>query len=110
MEKTSTLIDWFLTIQRKHLHSFLIFYVKDFSQSIKEILFKKKTLKLAESYTDISDEDTQIINHSKKSLLSNNHQAWMKKESRLFDIIMGEYDGAEVCQVIGSYQKDVSRL
>ena len=70
MEKTSTLIDWFLTIQRKHLHSFLIFYVKDFSQSIKEILFKKKTLKLAESYTDISDEDTHIINHSKNPYFS----------------------------------------
>ena len=110
MEKTSTLIDWFLAIQRKHLHSFLIFYVKDFSQSIKEILFKKKTLKLAESYTDISDEDTHIINHSRKFLLFNNHQAWMKKESRLFDITMGAYDGAEVCELIGSYQKDVSRL
>ena len=59
MEKTSTLIDWFLTIQGRHLHSFLIFHIKDFSPSIKEILFLKKTRKFAESYTDISDEDTQ---------------------------------------------------
>ena len=46
----------------------------------------------------------------KEILTLNNQQAWMKKESRLFDVTMGAYDGAEVCELIGSYRKDVSRL
>ena len=67
-------IDWFITIQEKHLHSFVIFDIKDFYPSIKEKLLIK-ALKFAESFTDISNEDKCIINHSRKSLLFNNQQA-----------------------------------
>ena len=62
-----------------------------------------KPLKLAESFTDISDEDECIINHSRKSLLFNNQQAWIKKESGFFDVTMGACDGAEVCELVGSF-------
>ena len=37
-----------------------------------------KALKFLESHTDISDENKHIINYSRKSLLFNNQQAWMK--------------------------------
>ena len=43
---------------KKHLHRF----VKNFYSSIKEKLLIK-TLKFAESYTDISDEEKRKINH-----------------------------------------------
>ena len=99
-ENTSTVIDWFITIQKKH--SFVIFDIKDFYPSIKEKLWIK-ALKFAESYTDISDEDKKIINHSRKSLLFNNQQAWIKKESGLLDVTMVAYDGAEVCGLVGSF-------
>ena len=98
-ENISTVIDWFITIQKKH--SFVIFDIKDFYRSIKEKLWIK-ALKFAESYTDISDEDKKIINHSRKSLLFNNQQAWIKKESGLLDVTMVAYDGAEVCGLVGS--------
>ena len=62
-----------------------------------------KALKFAESYTNISDEDKRIINHSRKSLLFNNQQAWIKKESGLFDVTIGAYDGAEVCELVGNF-------
>ena len=62
-----------------------------------------KALKFAESYRDISDEDKSIINHSRKSLLFNNQQALIKKESGLFDVTMGAYDVAEVCELVGSF-------
>ena len=35
-KNTSTVIDWFITIQDKHLHNFVIFDIKDFYPSIKE--------------------------------------------------------------------------
>ena len=84
------------------LHGFVIFDIKDFYASIKEKLLIK-ALKFAEPYTDISDEDKRMINHSRKSLLFNNQQAWIKKESGLFDVTMGAYDGAEVCELVGSF-------
>ena len=61
-KNASTVIDLFITIQEKHLHSFVIFGIKDFYPSIKEKLLIK-ALKFAESYTDISDEDKRIMNH-----------------------------------------------
>ena len=40
-KNTSTVIDWFITIQEKHLHNFVIFDFKDFYPSIKEKLLIK---------------------------------------------------------------------
>ena len=51
----------------------------------------------------MSDEDKCIINHSRESLLFNNQQAWIKRESGLFNVTMGAYDGAEVCELVGSF-------
>ena len=42
-----------------------------------------------------------IIKHVRKSLLFNKQQIWIKKESGLFDVTMGAYDGAEVCGLVG---------
>ena len=36
-------------------------------------------------------------------MLFNKPQTWTKKESGLFDVIMGIYDGAEVCELVGSF-------
>ena len=36
-------------------------------------------------------------------VLFNQEQPWMKKESHLFDVSMGAYDGAEVCEFIGIF-------
>ena len=46
-KNTSTAINWFITIQEKHLHSFVIFDIKDFYPSLKEKLLIK-ALKFAE--------------------------------------------------------------
>ena len=57
--------DWFIAIQYKNLHSFVNFDIKYFYPSINGKLLIK-TLKYAEAYTNISDEDKCIISHSKK--------------------------------------------
>ena len=31
------------------------------------------------------------------------HIAWAKKQSPGFDVTMGSYDGAETCELVGSY-------
>ena len=58
----------------------------------------------ARSTTDIKDKTIDIINHARKSLLFYDGNAWVKKEGNpLFDVTMGSYDKAEVCELIGLY-------
>ena len=57
----------------------------------------------ANSRINIPENDEKIINHARKSLLFNKQQIWIKKESGLFHVITGAYDGAEVCELVGSF-------
>ena len=63
----------------------------------------KETLDFANSYINIPENDKKTINHARKSLLFNKQQTWIKKESGLFHVTMGAYDGAEVCELVGSF-------
>ena len=62
----------------------------------------KDALDFANSYINIPENDKKIINLVRKSLLFNKQQTWIKKKSGLFDVTMGTYDGAEVCELVGS--------
>ena len=45
-----------------------------------------------------------IINHARKSFLIHDGNSWFKKEvNPLFDVTMGRYDGAEVCDLVRLY-------
>ena len=80
----------------------------------------RKALTFAEAHTLLSDEDKAITQHARKSLLFNDQQAWIKRDSGLFDVTMIAYDGAEVCELIGKYllyelsklyeKKDIGRV
>ena len=63
----------------------------------------KEALDFTNSYINIPENDKKIINHARKSLLFKKQQTWSKKESGLFDVTMGAYDGAEVCELVGSF-------
>ena len=62
-----------------------------------------KAIDHAKQYVRITDEDINTIMHSRKSLLFNNEAAWVKKNGNVFDVTMGSYDGAEVCELVGLY-------
>ena len=59
----------------------------------------EKALKFAEEYIDIPTDHKAIIKHAWKSFLFNKSEIWMKKDSGLFDVAMGAFDGAEVCEL-----------
>ena len=44
-----------------------------------------------------------IIMHSRKSLLFSNNHIWVKKDNPYFDVTMGSFNGAEVCELVGLY-------
>ena len=98
-KNTDDVIDQFKSIEDKQHCKFVIFDIKDFYTSIKESLLKQ-SLDFAEKYTKVISEDKVIIKHARKSLLFNKQQIWIKKESGLFDVMMGAYDGAEVVNLL----------
>ena len=56
----------------------------------------------ASQFSNISVEDIRIIKHSKKTTLFKDGIPWAKKASD-FDVAMGSFDGAEVCELVGLY-------
>ena len=76
--------------------------IKDFYASVlKELL--TNALTFAKTIINLDDHDKKIIYHSRKSLLFNQEQTGMKKRSHMFDVSMGAYYGAEVCELIGIF-------
>ena len=63
----------------------------------------EKTLKFAEEYIDIPTGNKAIIKHAWKSLLFNKSETWMTKDSGLFDVAMGDFKRAEVCELVGYF-------
>ena len=53
---------------------------------------------------EISDQDMVIIVQARKTLLLQNGKPWVKKSgTEDFNVPMGCYDGAEICELVGSY-------
>ena len=62
-----------------------------------------RATEFAKTIVDIPNEDLSIIK-STKTLLFSEKVPWVKKERDSdFDVPMGCYDGAEVCEIVGSY-------
>ena len=66
-------IEWFMKIEEKSNHKFIVFDIKDFYPSTKETLLIKGT-NFAEKRVNITKEDKVTIEHSIKSLLYDNNE------------------------------------
>ena len=51
----------------------------------------------------IKPKDRETNFPARKSFLYNEGEPWIKKQSNNFDVTMGSYDGAEVCELIGIF-------
>ena len=97
-KSTSNAIEWF-----KAQHAFITFDVWDLYPLISEQL-PMKALDYASQFTTITQQDRHTITHLIKSLLYRQQLSWTKKNTdNMFDVIMGSYDGAETCELIGTY-------
>jgi hypothetical protein len=58
----------------------------------------------AKKHLVISNEQLGIIMHARKTLLFHESTTWVKKSGEEdFDVPMGCYDGAEVCEIVGTF-------
>ena len=81
---------------------FIKFDIVEFYPSITEKLLRK-ALNFAKEHTTISAQEEEVIWHARKSLLFSSNSTWVKREGEQFDVTMGSFDGAEICELVGLY-------
>ena len=100
-KNTKDAINWFSQLRQKNKLTFLTFDIIDFYPSISDELLNK-SIEWARKHTSIDDQEYETIMHSRRTLLHDNKgNMWTKKEiKKQFDVSMGAFDGAEVCELI----------
>ena len=95
-------INWFKNIKNKKRSTFIQFVIIEFYPSItRELLIK--SLNHAREYTDITDEEIEIILACRQPILADNGRTRVKSYVDNFDVPMGAYDSAQVSDLIGIY-------
>ena len=106
-QNTKAVISWFTkhninsNNNKRRTTTFMQLDITDFYASISEELFDK-AVTFAKTYTHFPTATTDIIKNARQSLLFQGDSTWVKK-SGAFDVTMGAYDGAEVCELVGLY-------
>ena len=73
----------------------------EFYPSITEKLLTD-AINFANDYANTNDEATSTIMHARKSLFCDG-DLWVKMSGAKFDVTMGSFDGAKICELVGLY-------
>ena len=101
-KNTASVINWFKSLQNHQRSSFICFDIENFYPSISQDLLNK-AFDFASNYDNITADERNIIIHAKSSILIHKNQPWQKKGNTTFDVTMGSFDGAETCELVGSF-------
>ena len=102
----SSVVEWYGNIKRKDQCSFAVFVVESFYPPISAKLLNE-ALSFAKLYYNFTSDELEIIMHSRKTLLFWQDSTWVKKEDHEdFDIPMGCYDFAEICELVLIYTQN----
>ena len=118
-KNSTSAIEWLNNIPNKDQHRFILFDIESFYPSITED-FLNEALNFAKTKVDITNQEISNIMQSRNTFLFNKNQPTVKKSgNEEFNVPMGCFDGAELCEIIGIYiltklqrvlQKDNARL
>ena len=102
-KNSHSVIEWFKNIRNKSNTSFFVFDIESFYPSI-SLKLLENAINFAKTVCNISEQDTLIILQARRTFLFNNGEPWVKKvENEKFDIPMGCFEGAEICELVGIY-------
>ena len=100
-KNTKDVIEWFKSINNKNNCTFIQFDIKEFYPTITEEILDN-VISFAQKYVPIDNSTIRTIKHCRKSLLFYKNEAWKKKcTTSCFDVTMGSYDDAEICELVG---------
>ena len=97
---TKEVITWFESRNKKLKYKFIQFDVVKFYPSI-SVDIVEKVFEFYKTQVDISSADMEVIKVAAQNILYNNEQAWCKKSSGTFDVTMGGFAAAELCEAVG---------
>ena len=100
-KNTNEVITWF-NKERTEKCKFLQFDVVSFYPSISKQLFNR-ALDYARTITQITDDELKIVEHSRNSFIFGPSGSSWSKKNGTFDVTMGSFDGAEVCELVGLF-------
>jgi hypothetical protein len=95
-------VKWFKDIENKKRQKFVKYDIDSFYPSISKELYKK-AIGYAKQYSEISEEEEEILWHSRKSFVVKDGIVWVKRVDSDFDVTIGSEDGAEVAETVGLY-------
>ena len=102
-KNSTSVIEWFRNLEDKKNSTFIKIDIREFYRSITETILDKALL-FAKQDHNISNDNTRLIKHCRKSLLISNNEAWKKKQTEsCFHMTMRSFDGAELCELVGIY-------
>ena len=102
-KNTDSVITWFSSIEEKRRCTFIQLDIMEYYPSISENILGM-AIGFAQEHNIFTEKDLRIIKHCRKSLLYVNNEPWKKKNTKsCFDVTIGSYDGAEICQLVGIY-------
>ena len=99
---TGEVIDWFKAINDKKQFKFINWDIDNFYASITPKLLDQ-TLDWATTYVGLTAQQRKIVTQSCQSFLYFGGQPWRKKGDDIFDVGMGAYHGAQVCELVGLF-------
>ena len=101
-KNTQATINWFKSLKNKEKLAFIVFDVEKFYPSIDQKLLLE-ALKWCRKYVNMSDKEIEVIMAARKAMLYMDGEPWAKKGGDIFDVGMGFFDGAEICEIIGLF-------
>lgn len=100
---SEAVLKWFNSVENKQQKCFIAFDIIDYYPSIMQEQVHS-ALNFAMQYAEISTSDIELVLHACKTVLTSNNEVWKKKKGNgLFDVPMGSYHGAELCDLVGLY-------
>ena len=92
---------WFEKLNDKRNKCFINFDIVELYSSITKP-YLIDAIKFSKKFTKFSDDDTELILHACQSVLFHENETWCKKNSNsYFDIVMGSFHRAEICDLNG---------
>ena len=104
-QSTQQALKWFVDLPNKQKLRFFTFDVNAFYPSI-TLRLLKNAITWARQFCPISELDEEVFLHCRRTFLFHDGKVWVKKENPDFDVPMGSYDGAEICEIAGLYILD----
>ena len=102
-KNSSVVIKWFRNLENNSSSLVIIFDIEDFYSSILLSAFNRAIEFGKEISNSLNDENSMIM-ITRETLLFSDGEAWVKKnEEDAFDVPLGLYDGAEMCELVGTY-------